>query len=159
MSAETRSVGRRVSTLTQDITVLSNKTPLNNDYLTISDCRSRSNLDADDMAERLQKEYCTIPMLLPIERTHSQPPLLQINDVWESDYIVGDENSSDNHISPGSNEEFEVQVIKSSRFENHHTIMITSPNDRLFSDDGSSDNLENNYCSDHDEDVFDNSQT
>ncbi len=157
MSAETRNVGKRVSVLSKDITVLSNKAPNSQQtqgkHLTMPDCR-RNDTDSTTVPSRIQ--YNTLPLVLPIERTHSQPPppLLQINDVWadtESWMNGSGEDSGDNHVSQGSEEDFEVQIIKSSKFDSHHMIMLSSLIDQRLSDDNLSDHYESD---DHNEDVF-----
>ena len=162
MSIETRNVCKRVSMLSQDISVLSKNLPssenTNKKNLTLpSDCRRA----ITDSSPR-NKLYNTLPLVLPFGRTHSQPPLVQINDVWEDQEMDSEtSDGSDARVSQESQEDYEVKVIHSSRLDSHHQlIVVTSPYDELQHDDEeeTSDQLEQEDGEfDNEEDVFDNS--
>ena len=163
MSAETRSVGERVSLLTNDITALSKKVPPAGTLpcrknFTLPNCRRA------DTASPHGKCYNTLPaaLVLPIGRTHSQPPLLQINDNWElCDDDSATSDTSDTRVSQESQEDFEVKVIHSSQLDNHHMIVVSSPPYDRPPSDGDSSSCEQLHL-EHEsdiEDVFDNTST
>ncbi len=177
MSLETRIVGRRVSSLSQDIMVLSDQLPQtadnNRKNLTLpNECCRRTSTDwtSHQTTENGRKKYNTLPLVLPIERALSQPPpLVQINDVWANgeetivnnmecvDELSITEQTSD---SQDSQEDFEVKLIHSGKLDNHHQIVLTTNTYDLTLNDGEEEEERGSSCegdSENELEVFDNS--
>ena len=152
MSAENRSVGKRVSMLSQEVTNLSKKMP------PAKACPSKSLTIPNGQGPLMARfhhlhAYSTLPSSLPIERTHSQPPLIQV-DSWDSRHSSVSSESSDTPISQCSQDDFDPKVIHSTQVDNRHQIITLTLSRGDNGDSNESLEQEDKYLEGDEEDVF-----